>query len=128
MDLWWGKFNDLDTGAEEYGIDPLLINLIGNICVESGVTFPSDFGCHVPHFNNWLHFTAESWSMWALHYAPYLLHRRFQKSRYYTHFVRLIKILKEVMDYEIQCTKLPRICTEIIEWVVEFKQLVPINY
>ncbi|KAF8679883.1 Transposase family tnp2 [Rhizoctonia solani] len=121
MDLWQEKFSGLDSGMEDYGIDPLLVNSLGTICTNSGALFPVSFGCRVPHFKNRSHFTAESWSIWALYYAPHLLRGRFRKPEYYTHFVRLISILKEVMDYEIACSELPRIRKEIADWVEDFE-------
>ncbi|CAE6441230.1 unnamed protein product [Rhizoctonia solani] len=123
MDLWQENFHNFDSGSEEYTIDPLLVNAIGNLCTESGATFPSDFGARVPHFRNRSHFTAETWSIWALHYAPYLLRRRFSKSKYYVHFVRLITILNEVMDYEIPQSKISRIRKDIAEWIQDFEQI-----
>ncbi|KEP46611.1 transposase family Tnp2 protein [Rhizoctonia solani 123E] len=123
MDLWQKKFHDLDTGTEQYGIDPLLVASLGDMCTESGALFPSDFGCRVPHFKNRSHFTAESWSIWALQYAPCLLRRRFRKSKYYIHFVRLINIMNEVMHYEIQRAELPRLRNEIAQWVQDFEEI-----
>ncbi|CEL61296.1 hypothetical protein RSOLAG1IB_12421 [Rhizoctonia solani AG-1 IB] len=121
MDLWQEKFNGLDSGIEDYGIDALLVNSLGTTCAESGALFPSSFGCRVPHFRNRSHFTAESWSIWALYLAPHLLRGRFKKSGYYTHFVRLINILREVMDYEIARSELPRIRKEIAAWLEDFE-------
>ncbi|CCO34284.1 hypothetical protein BN14_08379 [Rhizoctonia solani AG-1 IB] len=121
MDLWQENFNELDSGMEDYGIDALLVNSLGTTCAESGALFPSSFGCRVPHFRNRSHFTAESWSIWAVYLAPHLLRGRFKKSDYYTHFVRLINILREVMDYEIAQSELLRIRKEIAGWLEDFE-------
>ncbi|CAE6477612.1 unnamed protein product [Rhizoctonia solani] len=61
--------------------------------------------------------------MWAMSHAPQLLRRRFKKSEYYIHFVRLVKLLNEVMDIEIQRSELPRIREEIAEWVQDFERI-----
>ncbi|KAG8684157.1 hypothetical protein FRC08_013841 [Ceratobasidium sp. 394] len=106
VDLWTGKFHGIVAGKESYHITSALWTTIGNICEESGKTIPSSFGCRVPHLDKRSHFTAESWCLWATLLAPYVLQRRFLNSKYYTHFVRLIKLVKKCLSMRISQAEL----------------------
>ncbi|KEP45893.1 transposase family Tnp2 protein, partial [Rhizoctonia solani 123E] len=114
-DLWREKFNGFDAGFEDYLIDPLVWNFVGEKCVESAGTTPSSFGCSVPHFKNRSHFTAESWSRWATHIAPNLLRRRFMDPRYYVHFVQLVNLMNKCTDFAIERSELPAIRQGFVE-------------
>ncbi|KAF8692328.1 Transposase family tnp2, partial [Rhizoctonia solani] len=98
-DLWRKRFNGIDSGFENYVIDSILWDLVGDKCVKSTSTTPTSFGCPVPHFKNQSHFIAESWSCWALHLAPSLLRCRFMDSRYYLQSIRN-GFIKWVQDFE----------------------------
>lgn len=125
-DLWLGKFNQLDDGKESYQIDIKLWNSIGDVCEASGATIPASFGCRVPHLNKRSHFIAESWSLWATQLAPYLLRPRgedpFFKPRYYIHFIQLVKLMKECMDYSMKRANLPRIRQGFANWVKDYEK------
>lgn len=121
VDLWTNNFNALDAGAENYLIGPQLWNDLGGICESSGDTIPSSFGCRVPHLKKRGNFIAESWSLWATQLAPHILRRRFSSPKYYTHFVRLIKLLKECTSLSITRSELPRIRRGLADWVQDFE-------
>jgi hypothetical protein len=122
VDLWTQKFNGLDEGTEQYAVDPLLWNSLGDITDDSGTTIPSSFGCRIPHLNKRSQFTAESWLIWATQLAPLLLRRRFTKPKYYIHFVQLIKLMKEVTDHSIKKSEPPRLREGFAQWVMEYEK------
>ncbi|KAF8674983.1 Transposase family tnp2 [Rhizoctonia solani] len=122
-DLWREKFNGIDSGFEDYLINALVWNSMGDMCVDSSRSTPSSFGCPIPHFRNRSHFTAESWSRWATHAAPNLLRRRFMDSRYYIHFVRLVNLMNKCTDHAVDRSELPAIRRGFIEWVEDFEQI-----
>lgn len=122
VDLWTKEFHGLDDGQESYLIDPALWKLLGDICEESGNTIPSSFGCRVPNLTKRSNFIAESWALWATLLAPHILRRRFKQAKYYTHFVRLIKLVKACMEYSIPKGELPGLREGFASWVQEFEE------
>lgn len=122
VNLWTNDFHGLDDGVESYLIDPALWKLLGDICEESADTIPSSFGCRVPNLTKCSNFMAKSWALWATLLAPHVLRHRFKKVKYYTHFVRLIKLVKTCMEYSIPRTELPRLQEGFAEWVQEFEE------
>ncbi|QRW24315.1 Transposase family tnp2 [Rhizoctonia solani] len=122
-DLWREKFNGIDSGFEDYLINALVWNSMGDMCVDSSRSTPSSFGCPIPHFRNRSHFTAESWSRWATHAAPNLLRRRFMDLRYYIHFVCLVNLMNKCTDHAVDRSELPAIRRGFIEWVEDFEQI-----
>lgn len=121
-DLWTGAFNGLDGGSETYIIHPQLWEALGDICDSSGATIPSAFGCRVPHLSKRSQFIAASWCIWATQLAPNLLRQRFLNSTYYVHFVQLVNLMKECMDYSMLREDLPRIREGFAEWVKEYER------
>jgi hypothetical protein len=126
VDLWTNNFNTIDAGEEDYLIAPSLWNTLGDICDESGATIPSSFGARVPHLKKHAQFTAESWSLWATQLAPHILRGRFRNQKYYIHFVRLIKLMKECTEYSVPCTELPRIREGFAMWINDYEEYVEI--
>ncbi|KAF8596715.1 hypothetical protein BDV93DRAFT_480008, partial [Ceratobasidium sp. AG-I] len=121
--LWTGTFKGLDDGTESYQLHPDLWETLGDICDGSGATIPSAFGCRVPHLSKRSQFIAESWCLWATQLAPNLLRRRFLKPTYYVHFVQLIKLMKECMEYSMSRDDLPRIRKGFADWVQEYERI-----
>jgi hypothetical protein len=122
VDLWTSSFNDLDDGVETYTIDPLVWTALSDMCDESGTTIPSSFGCRVPNLKKRGNFTAESWSLWATQLAPNLLWRRFPKSKYYVHFVRLIKLVQQCTDYSLDRSEQPHMREGFAQWVEDYEK------
>jgi hypothetical protein len=122
IDLWAGDFNNLDDGLESYRIEPTVWNAISAACSGSGSLIPSAFGCKVPSFDKRGQFIAETWSNFTLLLAPSLLWRRFSHSRYYKHFVRLVKLLRSVVSFDLPRDELPMIRRGFAEWIEEYEQ------
>lgn len=124
VDLWTGKFNGLDDGLEEYLLDNTVWNAINEACKPSGKTIPTQFGCRVPDLNKRSEFIAESWNMFTSFIAPHLLRQSFRNERYYVHFVRLVKLLRSIVSYDMPRDDIPVIRRGIAEWVEEYEQYV----
>jgi hypothetical protein len=122
VDLWTGKFNDMDDGNEDYLINASVWSALGDMCGESGTTIPSSFGCRVPNLSKRANFIAESWSLWATHLAPNLLRKRFKKAKYYEHFITLIKLMKMCTDYSLDRAELPSIREGFAKWVIDYEE------
>ncbi|KAF8605879.1 hypothetical protein BDV93DRAFT_437887 [Ceratobasidium sp. AG-I] len=121
--LWTNDFHEIGAGSENYLIGPQLWAVLGNICKKSGDTIPSSFGCRVPHLKKRGNFIAESWSLWATQLAPHILRRRFSNPKYYIHFVRLIKLIKECTSLSLARAELPRIRKGLADWVKDFETI-----
>ena len=120
--LWTGEFNGLDDGTESYMMHPTVWMSLGSTVAGSGATVPSSFGCRVPDISKPGHRTAECWSIFATQLAPHLLRRRFRKPTYYTHFVRLIKLLNQCTTFTMLRSDLVEIRTGFAEWVQDFEK------
>ncbi|KAJ1300030.1 hypothetical protein OPQ81_011150 [Rhizoctonia solani] len=123
IELWTGKFNDLDAGLEDYHLRLNAWNALCDACVPSKRTMPSSFGCPVPDPRKPSHFIAESWNIFTAQLAPPLLYKRFSDERYYQHFVRLVRILRLVVSFDLPRDKIPEIRRGLAEWVEEYKQI-----
>lgn len=122
---WQGRFKDLNEGQESYRISDAQWSIIGKETEAAGTTIPSSFGRRTPNIWTERHnFTAEDWSFWFIHLAPHLLKGRFQRPKYYAHFMKLNNILKIVFQYTITRQQLANIHRLIIEWVDEYEQYV----
>ncbi|KAF8594006.1 hypothetical protein BDV93DRAFT_400329, partial [Ceratobasidium sp. AG-I] len=120
--LWTGEFNGLDDGSESYMLHPTVWMSLGGTIAGSGATIPSSFGCRLPDISKPGHRTTESWSIFATQLAPSLLRRRFRKSTYYTHFVRLIKLLNQCTSFTMLCSDVARIRDGFAEWIKEYER------
>jgi hypothetical protein len=121
--LWTGNFKGLDEGTESYQLSDLIWEAVGQASAASGSTIPSAYGPRVPdtalhRFN----YTAEMWSFWTLYLGPVLLRRRFQRPKYYAHFVALVRLLNICLQFEITEDEIEEIRTGFIKWVREFEQ------
>jgi hypothetical protein len=64
----------------------------------------------------------EMWSFWAMYLAPVLLRRRFQRAKYYAHFIRLISLLNLCLRFEITKGQLEEIRQGFVQWVQEYER------
>jgi hypothetical protein len=124
VEMWTGKFNQLDDGLESYQLSKSIWNAIGNACKESGPMIPSSFGCKVPHLKKTGEFIAETWNNFTMLLAPNLLRQRFADQRYYQHFVRLVSLLHLIISFNLPCEEIPNIRLGLAEWIEEFEQYV----
>ena len=122
--LWTGEFNGLGNGSESYMLHPTVWMSLGGTIAGSGATIPSSFGCRLPNISKAGHRTAESWSIFATQLAPSLLRRRFRKSTYYTHFVRLIKLLNQCTSFTMLRSDVAQLREGFAEWIKEYERYV----
>ncbi|KAL5635302.1 hypothetical protein ACGC1H_004176 [Rhizoctonia solani] len=124
VDLWTGSFNDMDDGKEVYTFDTALFKSLGEIIENSGSTMPRSYGCRVPNLAapNRGNPTAEAWSIFGGYLGPCVLRGRFRKTKYYRHFVRLIKLVHQITSFKIQRSDIPSIREGFVNWVQDYEK------
>ena len=122
--LWTGKFKGLDEGDESYQLGHGVWEAIGEATKASGSTIPAAYASARPHniAEDASACTADSWSFWALYLGPVLLRGRFSKDTYYKHFVRLIKLLRICLQFEISRDELLEIREGFQDWVKSYER------
>jgi hypothetical protein len=121
--FWTGSFKGLDTGKEDYEIEPHIWEKIGEETEAAVPEIPSSFVRSLKNIAvDRSGFTAESWCFWFVYLAPILLHGRFKKPKYYTHMCALVDIMKTTLKYSITSAELDRLEKKIIEWVQTYER------
>jgi hypothetical protein len=121
--LWTGDFKGLDEGSGSYELAPTVFDAIGEAAAASGDYIPASFSCRIPNpAKDRMYFTAESWSFWALYVSPVLLQGRFQRPVYYTHFIRLIRLLHLCLQFNISAAELEEIRLGLARWVETYEK------
>jgi Transposase family tnp2 len=121
--LWTGEFKGLDSGTESYELPRAIWESIGQATATSGSTIPSAYGTRVPNIaQNRSNCSAEMWSFWTLYLGPVLLQRRFQRPKYYTHFVSLVRLLNICLQFEITDDEIEELRVGFAEWVIEYEK------
>ncbi|PPQ82425.1 hypothetical protein CVT26_013426 [Gymnopilus dilepis] len=122
--LWTGKFKELDEGTGDYVLAPHVWEAIGEAMAASGATIPSAYG---PRPLNMAvdksQLTADAWSFWALYLGPILLRGCFSSSRYYKHFVLLVKLITRCLQFEITKEEINEVRVGFQQWVEEYERL-----
>jgi len=54
--------------------------------------------------------------------GPVVLRRRFQRPKYYNHFVRLVGLLNLCLQFELTDVEVDQIRTGFIQWVEEYEE------
>ncbi|KAF8595636.1 hypothetical protein BDV93DRAFT_456404 [Ceratobasidium sp. AG-I] len=124
LDMWTraGRWKTHGTGDEDYLLPPELWSGIGAACAASGDTIPAAFGCRVPNLKEKRYEkTSESMLLFATLLGPALLRGRFRRPRYYTHFLRLVKLINLCMGFEVTRDQLAEICNGFARWVQDFE-------
>jgi hypothetical protein len=122
---WTGEFKGLDDGNEDYTLPKSVWEAVGEATAQSGATIPSAYGSRVPNLaTNRSHCSAEMWSFWALYIGPILLRRRFQRPKYFKHFVLLVKLINSCLQFEFSREDVATIRDGFIQWVLEYEQCV----
>ena len=124
--LWTGRFKGLDEGQEFYHLGHGVWEAIGEATKNSGSTIPAAYATARPHniAEDSSASTADSWSFWALYLGPVLLKGRFSQERYYKHFVKLIKLLRLCLQFEISKDELSEIRDGFEDWVRTYERYV----
>ena len=120
--LWMRKFKGLDTGTEDYVIPEHIWKSIGMETVAAVRTVLSAFVHSLGNIaEDQSAYTAEGWAFWFMFIAPILLHGRFQKVIYYTHFCDLVDIMKTCTWFSINHAEINDFEEKIIHWVGEYE-------
>ncbi|TFK65416.1 hypothetical protein BDN72DRAFT_773358 [Pluteus cervinus] len=120
--LWTGKFKGLDEGVGNYHLAEAIWKGVGADTATAGTTIPSAYGCRVPNIaQDGVSVTAEMWSFWSLYLGPALLRRRFKDKRYYNHFIDLVKLLNQCLQFEITKIDIQNIRSGFIKWVNDYE-------
>jgi hypothetical protein len=126
---WTGNFKGLDSGTEDYTLQPKVWEAIGKATAESGSTIPSAFGARPPNIaDDKTSTTADSWSFWMLYLGPILLCRRFAKEEYFTHFVELSKLVHLCLKFELSRSEIDEIRVGFQKWVRDYERYVMSRY
>jgi hypothetical protein len=120
---WTGGFKSLNDGTESYQLPKAIWEAIGEATATAGSTIPSAYGSRVPNIaTNSSYCSAEMWSFWTLYLGPVLLRRRFQRQKYYKHFVQLVRLLNICLQFEITDGEIEDIRTGFIQWVEDYER------
>lgn len=120
---WTGEFKGLDDGRESYSFSKAVWEAIGAASAASGSTIPSAYGVRVPNIAiESANISAEMWSFWTLYLGPIFLRRRFQRNKYFDHFVLLVRLLNLCLQFEISTSEIEEIRSGFIKWVTEYEK------
>ena len=121
--LWWTNgFKGLDQGSESYEISKHIWQAVGEATATSGTNIPSAYGVRVPNIaKDRSYFSAEMWSFWTLYLGPVLLRRRFQREKYFAHFVRLVRLLNICLQFEITDEEINNLRQGFAQWVMDYE-------
>ncbi|KAJ3501992.1 hypothetical protein NLJ89_g9087 [Agrocybe chaxingu] len=121
---WTGDFKGLDEGSEAYTLPKGVWEAIGLAAATSGDTIPSAYGARVPNIAaDSTTCNAEMWSFWTLYLGPVLLRRRFQRPKYFRHFVRLVQLLNICLQFEITKQEIEELRQGFIQWVKDYESI-----
>jgi len=120
---WTGGFKGLDDGDESYSVPKAIWEAIGAATAAAGSSIPSAYGSRVPNIStHGSQCSAEMWSFWTLYLGPVLMQRRFQRAKYYAHFVHLVRLLNLCLQFEITDEEVEEIRVGFIKWVKDYEE------
>nr|GAT49353.1 predicted protein [Mycena chlorophos] len=124
LSLYTSDYKGLDTGSEDYELEPDAVEAIGSACVAAGNTTPSAFGARVPNLATQRHYyTAESYTLFSTLLAPVVLRNRFSNAKYYKHFVELVAIFNGCLRMSIGREYVDVVLRrQIVDWVQKFEK------
>ncbi|OSD02646.1 hypothetical protein PYCCODRAFT_1367075 [Trametes coccinea BRFM310] len=124
MFLWTGQYKGLDCGSGDYLIESSVWDAIGAASAEAGDYIPYVFGPRPPNVaSDKTSWTADTRSFWAQYIGPVLLERRFKHRRYYDHFVSLVKLIKQCLQFELTMLEIDGIRVGLQQWVMKYEEL-----
>ncbi|KAI0057071.1 hypothetical protein BV25DRAFT_1872566 [Artomyces pyxidatus] len=122
--LWTGPFKGLDEGTGSYQLPRSVWDAIGVATAASGSTIPGAYGARPPNVaTDHTATTADSWSFWTLYIGPVLLRRSFTDSKYYDHFVNLVKLLHKCLEFSFTVQDVDSLREGFVQWVLDFEDL-----
>lgn len=100
--LWTGEFKGLNKGTGDYELAQPVWETIGTATAGSRKTIPGVFTASPPNVaDEKSASTADTWSFWLMYLGPVLLAKKFQCRVYCDHFVKLAKLVRTCVQYEI---------------------------
>ncbi|TEB30805.1 hypothetical protein FA13DRAFT_1754946 [Coprinellus micaceus] len=124
IDLWMGRFKNLDAGIEDYIISSDLWTKIAQETCAAVQHIPVDFVRDLKDLvvrrSMW---TAEAYCFWFVYMMPILLDGRFPKPKYYKHALLLVKIMKTCLKYQLTSEDLDVLREDIVEWVRKYENM-----
>jgi hypothetical protein len=120
--LWTNGFKSLDQGSETYEISKHVWQAIGEATAALGSNIPSAYGVRIPNIaKDRSYYSAEMWSFWTLYLGPVLLRGRFQRQKYFAHFVRLVRLLNICLQFEITDEEINNLRQGFSQWVRDYE-------
>ena len=112
-----------EGNSKGYVIAPHIWNAVGVTTAASGATIPAAFRASVPNIvMKQSQMSAEMYLNWTLYITPIVLHRRLKKSKYYTHFMQLVRVIKLCMAFEFDEAVLNQIDEGFKSWAQGYEQ------
>ena len=123
VDLWMGKFKDLDiTDAADYVIPANIWAEIGAETAAAVQTIPAAFVRVLGNITTDRgSFKAESWAFWFMYLAPILLRNRLGDI-YYHHMCDFVEIIKVCLKFSMSYKGLDELKEKIIKWVEDYEK------
>jgi hypothetical protein len=122
VNLWMGRFKDLDKGDENYIIPMLIWKEIGKETVSAVKNIPAAFVRSLGNIaDEQGGYTAEGWAFWFMYLAPILLKDRLGLP-YYNHFLKLVEILKICLKFSLSHQEIDELEEKIISWVIAYER------
>jgi Transposase family tnp2 len=123
ISFWTGSYKDLDHGGHDYVLDKKVWERVGSATAAAGSSIPSAFGQRPPDpEGNRMACTAESWSFWMQYLAPALLENKFVRSKYFSHFLHLVKLVKICTQFEITRDEQGAVREGFQAWVRDYEK------
>ncbi|KIJ63923.1 hypothetical protein HYDPIDRAFT_91839 [Hydnomerulius pinastri MD-312] len=123
--LWTGGFKGVNTGSESYELGQEVWEVICEATAAAGDTLPSSYCARPPNpTTERSACTADSWSFWTQYIGPVLLHQKFSKAKYYKHFVKLVRMLRICLQFEISRQDVADLRVGFATWVEDFERFV----
>ncbi|KAH7903169.1 hypothetical protein BJ138DRAFT_1138781 [Hygrophoropsis aurantiaca] len=122
--LWTGEYKGIDPGCEAYELERDVWAAICKATATSGKTIPSVYCARPPNPDTERTMcTADSWSFWTQYLGPVLLQQKFSKMKYYKHFVKLVKMIRVCLQFELSKTDVQDLRTGFVSWINEFEEI-----
>ncbi|KAJ7719689.1 hypothetical protein DFH07DRAFT_972824 [Mycena maculata] len=120
VNLWSGKFKNLDVGTEDYEIPVNVWDEIWRETAEGMRDIPADFIRSMG--NGPGSFTVEAWCFWFTYLAPILLKGRFNHPKYHQHLCNFSDIIKTCINFTLTHAQIETLRDHIITWVETYER------
>ncbi|KAH7904628.1 hypothetical protein BJ138DRAFT_1018871 [Hygrophoropsis aurantiaca] len=122
--LWTGEYKGMDTGQESYELGKDVWQAICEATATSGKTIPSAYCARPPNPDTERTMcTADTWSFWTQYLGPVLLQQKFSKQKYYKHFVKLVRMIRVCLQFELSEDDVQDLRIGFESWVKEFEDI-----